>query len=101
MRSLGMYDIVFSDDAQKYISKVPEKEKTHIKEIILLCLGEYLKKPNKRCNKKILKGSSPQIFRLHISMKHTFFYWIDEDDKLVKVAKAMGINQAHSKYKRF
>ena len=34
-------------------------------------------------------------------MKHTFFYWIDGDDKLVKVAKAMGINQVYSKYKRY
>lgn len=52
-----MYDIVFSDDASKYISRVSEKDRAHIKEIILLCLGEYLKKSNKRCNKKLLKGS--------------------------------------------
>ncbi|MDD4126622.1 MAG: plasmid stabilization protein [Methanomicrobium sp.] len=96
-----MYDIIFSDDALKYISKIPKKDLAHIKEIILLCLGEYLKKSNKRCNKKLLKGSNPKTYRLHISMKHTFFYWTDEENQLVKIVEAMGTNQAHSKYKKF
>ncbi|MDD3977863.1 plasmid stabilization protein [Methanomicrobium antiquum] len=95
-----MHDIIFSDDVLKYISNVPKKDKTHIKEIILLCLGEYLKKTTKRCNKKLLKGSNPKTYRLHISMAHTFFYWIDEEKQSVKIVKAMGINQAHSRYKR-
>ncbi|RQD81808.1 MAG: plasmid stabilization protein [Methanocalculus sp. MSAO_Arc1] len=95
-----MYEIVFSDESRKYISKLSQKQRTHIKENVILCLGIYLHQNHKRCNKKLLKGSNPKIYRLHISMRHTLFYWIDDDAKQVKIFDAMGINQAHSKYKR-
>lgn len=53
------------------------KERAQIKKIILLCLSTYLHTTYKRCNKKLLKGSDPKTYRLHISMRHTPFYWID------------------------
>lgn len=93
-----MYKIIFSNEAYKYISQIPKNELPHVKEVISICLGEYLKRTTKRCNKKILKGSKKQTRRLHISMKHTFFYRIDDENKTVLVDNAMGINQAHSKY---
>lgn len=96
-----MYEIVFSDEALKYISTVTKKERAQIKKIILLCLSTYLHTTYKRCNKKLLKGSDPKTYRLHISMRHTPFYWIDNVSQQVKVIDAMGINQAHNKYKKF
>lgn len=93
-----MYKLIFSSEALKYISQIPKSELPHVKEVIYLCLGEYLKRITKRCNKKLLRGSKKQTGRLHISMKHTIFYRIDDDNKTVLIDNAMGINQAHSKY---
>lgn len=87
-----MYDIIFSDEAMKYISTLPKKQRAHIKDIIELCLDRYLLQVHKRCNKKLLKGSNPKTYRLHISMKHTLFYWIDAEARLVKIINAMSIN---------
>jgi len=96
-----MYEVVFSEEALKYISTVNRKERENIKNIVVLCLGKYLQIRYRRCNKKHLKGSDPKTYRLHISMKHTLFYWIDEESQKVKIIDAMGINQAHNKYKKF
>jgi mRNA-degrading endonuclease RelE of RelBE toxin-antitoxin system len=96
-----MYDITYTDSALKFISKIPKKDKTHVKEAIELCLGKYLKRVTKHCNKKLMKGSKLKIHRLHISMTYTLFYQIDDENKRVTVVEAMGINQAHSKYGLF
>ncbi|EHQ36579.1 hypothetical protein [Methanoplanus limicola] len=96
-----MYKVLISDDADEYFQEVSKKDKAHIRDIILLCLVEYLKRPNRRCNKKLIKGSSPKTYRLHISMTHTIFYRIEEEKKIVKVIDAMNIDQAHSRYKLF
>lgn len=92
---------VYKDVQEKYISKLTSDEKSHLLEVIQLCLGEYLKKVSKRCNKKSLKGSNPKTYRLHVSMRHTVFYQIDETRKVVSIIKILGINQAHSKYALF
>ena len=93
-----MYDLVFSEEALKYLSQIAKKDLVHVKEVISLCLGEFLKKTTRRCNKKLLKGSQRYTYRLHISMTHTVFYRIDDETKRVLIDDVMGINQAHSKY---
>ena len=96
-----MFDINYTDSALDFISTIPLKDKTHVKETIELCLGTYLKVVTKRCNKKLLKGSKLKIHRLHISMTYTLFYPIDDEHEQVVVVSAMRINQAHSKYGSF
>ncbi len=93
-----MYKLIFSEEALKYLSQIPKKNLVHVKEVISLCLGEYLKKITRRCNKKLLKGSKKHTYRLHVSMTHTAFYRIDDENKRVLIDEVMGINQAHSKY---
>lgn len=93
-----MYELIFSEEALKYLSQIPKKNLVHVKDVISLCLGEFLKKTTKRCNKKLLKGSKKRTYRLHISMTHTAFYRIDDENKRVLIDDVMGINQAHSRY---
>lgn len=92
---------VYPAARKKYISKLSADDKAHLCEAIKLCLGEYLKKIIKRCNKKLLKESRPEIYRLHVSMTHTVFYQIDDVKKIVSVIDIMDINQAHSKYRLY
>ncbi|WP_292383706.1 type II toxin-antitoxin system RelE family toxin [Methanoculleus sp. UBA430] len=93
-----MYELIFSEEALKYLSQIPKKDLVHVKEVISLCLGEFLKTMTRRCNKKLLKGSKKRTYRLHISMTHTVFYRIDDENKRVLIDDVMGINQAHSRY---
>jgi mRNA-degrading endonuclease RelE of RelBE toxin-antitoxin system len=93
-----VYELIFSEEALKYLSQIPKKDLVHVKEVISLCLGEFLKTMTRRCNKKLLKGSKKRTYRLHISMTHTVFYRIDDENKRVLIDDVMGINQAHSRY---
>ncbi len=93
-----MHELLFSEEALKYLSQIPKKDLVHVREVIALCLGEFLKKATRRCNKKLIKGSKKHTYRLHISMTHTVFYRIDDENKRVLIDDMMGINQAHSKY---
>lgn len=93
-----MHELIFSEEAFKYLSQIPKKDLVPVKDVISLCLGEFLKKITKRCNKKLLKGSKKRTYRLHISMTHTAFYRIDDENKRVLIDDVMGINLAHSKY---
>ena len=101
MRYSRMYDIVLSTSSIHYLSKLSKSDCRHVKEVLALCLGEYLNVVSKRCNKKLLKGSKEGTFRLHISMTHTVFYRVDMYAKRVYVDLIMGINQAHGKYGLF
>ena len=65
-----MYELLFSEEALKYLAQIPKKDLANVKEVISLCLGEFLKKTTRRCNKKLLKGSKRHTYRLHISMTH-------------------------------
>ncbi len=51
-----MYDIVLSTSSIHYLSKLSKSDCRHVKEVLALCLGEYLNVVSKRCNKKLLKG---------------------------------------------
>ncbi|HJJ32701.1 MAG TPA: plasmid stabilization protein [Methanocorpusculum sp.] len=95
------YNIRFTDKACDFLRAIPEKHKPAVLRKIRQCLGEYLKINTHQCNKKLLKGSSPERYRLHIGMTYTLFYLIDEDSQMVIVTNAMGINQAHNRYNRF
>ena len=93
-----MYELLFSEEALKYLAQIPKKDLAHVKEVISLCPGEFLKKTARRCNKKLLKGSQRHTYRLHISMTHTVFYRIDDENKRVLIDDVMGIDQAHGRY---
>jgi len=94
-----VYNLTYSDSAVKYIrTNVPEKHLKNLGDGIELCLGKYLKTIFKRCNKKEIKGTNPVTYRLHISMRYTVFYIIDDENKEVYITEIMGINQDHSKY---
>ena len=93
-----MYELIFSEEALQYLSQIPKKDLVHVKDVLSVCLGEFLKKTTKRCNKKLLRGSRKHTYRLHISMTHTAFYRIDDENKRVLIDDVMGINQAHIKY---
>ena len=96
-----MYNLFITEKAQKQVLKLSKDDARHVREIISLCLGKYLKKPSKRCNKKLLEGSKYETYRLHVSMTYTVFYRINEEEKMVIVIEVRGINQAHSKYDLF
>jgi len=75
------------DTRRKIIDKIKE------------CLSEHPDRNTiKPCNKKLLKGSKKQVYRLHISMTWTVFYVIVQEQNTVIITEIMGINQAHSKY---
>jgi len=93
-----VYELIFSEEALKYLSQIPKKDLAHVREVISLCLREFLKKATRRCNKKLIKGSKKHTYRLHISMTHTAFYRIDDENERVLIDDMMGINQAHGKY---
>lgn len=93
-----MSKLIFSEEALKYLSQFQKKDLGHVKDVISLCPGEFLKKTTKRCNKKLLRGSKKQTYRLHVSMTHTAFYHIDDENKRLLIDDVMGINQAHSRY---
>jgi len=92
------YEIRYSEEAQKYLNKVPQKHARHIYEKTGECLTQNPKGKTPHCNIKPIEGSNPKVYRFHISMTYTLFYSIDEKCKCVYVIFAMGINQAHSKY---
>jgi len=92
-----VYELIFSEEALKYLSQIPKKDLVHVKEVISLCLGAFLKKTTKRCNKKLLKGSKKYTYRLHISMTHTAFYRIDDENKRVLIDDVMGIHRRQVK----
>ncbi len=93
-----MYPIVTTNNADKSLLSYPPDVRRHIVDVVKKCLGEFLWIPTPQCNKKSIKGSKRGIFRLHVSMKYTVFYFVDEAEKRVVIVSVMGINQAHSKY---
>nr|WP_239441600.1 hypothetical protein [Methanospirillum hungatei] len=42
----------------------------------------------------------PVVYRLHISRSYTVFYLIEEEKKVVKIAKIETIEKAHKTYSR-
>lgn len=95
------YQIGYTKSAVKYIQSLSSEEKKILRKTIEYCLGEHLFDNDRRCNKKLLQGSYPKTFRLHVSMTHTVFYRVIDNSRFVEVANVMGINQAHSKYGLF
>lgn len=92
------YKIFCSKNALEYITNLQKDEMNSVFEHIKFCLGEHVLNRSKRCNMKAIKGSKEHTHRLHISMRHTIFYTVDNENKIVYVDDAMSINQAHSKY---
>ena len=69
-----MYNLFITEKSQKQVLKLSKNDARHVREIISLCLGTYLKKTSKRCNKKLIGGSKYETYRLHVSMTYTVFY---------------------------
>ena len=97
-RFLKVYEIFYSADAEKFLSKLPLKHRAHVKDKVEECLTNRPKCYSKHCNIKEIAGSKPQKYRFHISMTYTLIYRVDDLENRVIVGMAMGINQAHSKY---
>lgn len=92
------YNITYSKDADKFLNGIPLKHAKVVEEKIKECLAKHPKGKVHHCNIKLIKGTNPKKYRLHIAMTYTLIYSIDEENKCVFISHAMGINQAHSKY---
>ncbi|MBR1369522.1 hypothetical protein RJ53_08490 [Methanocalculus chunghsingensis] len=95
------FEILLSKKAIKYLEGLDDTSYNVILDGINKCLDTYLFIKTTLCNKKALKGARYNTHRLHINMKYTIFYQIEETESTVYVIDIMGINQAHSKYKRY
>lgn len=98
MTFISEYNIAISKDALKYLDEVGPDIKKVIIDTIKLCLGKYLFVNTPRCNKKALKGSKEGNYRLHIRMRYTAFYQIENSESQIYINEIYGINEAHDKY---
>lgn len=92
-----MFVILIEKKAREFLRKLPRKARR----IVVEKLQGLAEDPYPGGNKERLEyPHPPAVYRLHISRSFTALYTIEQEERVVRIAKVMTIERAHKEYSR-
>jgi len=93
------FEVLFSEEAQKYLSALDEKSARIVKDNLRKLEDEPYPRPGSGSgDREKLHIDGEELYRLHIGRTHTALYVILDDDREVRVVEIVDIDEAHKRY---